>query len=54
MIESFNKYKGVVVAVTTVVGVLTAAVGLHSAVQAVKSAMNTAEATSLGALIAAK
>lgn len=54
MIEWFNKYKGVVVAVTTVVGVLTAAVGLHSAVQAVKSAMNTAEATSLGALIAAK
>lgn len=54
MIEWFNKYKGVVVAVTAVVGVLTAAVGLHSAVQAVKSAMNTAEATSLGALIAAK
>lgn len=54
MIEWFNQYKGVIMEVTTVIGILTAAVGLQNAVQAIKSAMNTAEATSLGALIAAK
>lgn len=54
MIEWFNQYKGVIMAVTAVIGILTAAVGLQNAVQAIKSTMNTAEATSLGALIAAK
>lgn len=54
MIDGFNRYKGVIMAVAAVIGILTTAVGLQNTVQAVKTAMNAAEVTSLGALIAAK
>lgn len=54
MINWFNQYKGVIAGVAAVIGVLTTAVGLHSAAQAIKSAMNDTESASLGALIAAK
>lgn len=54
MINWFNQYKGVIAGVAAVIGVLTTAVWLHSAAQAIKSAMNATESASLGALIAAK
>lgn len=54
MIDWFNQYKGVIMAVAAVIGILTTAIGIQNAVQAIKSAMNTAEVSSLGALIAAK
>lgn len=54
MIEWFNQYKGTIMAVAAVVGILTTAVGLHNTVRAVKAAMDAAEITSLGALVAAK
>lgn len=54
MVQWFEKYKGVIAAVATVIGILTAAVTLQNAVQAIKAAMNAAETTSLAGLIAAK
>lgn len=54
VIESFNQYKGVIAGVAAAIGILTTAIGLQNAVQAIKAAMNAAEVTSLGALIAAK
>lgn len=54
MVQWFEKYKGVIAAVATVIGILTAAVTLQNAVQAIKAAMNAAETTSLTGLIAAK
>lgn len=54
MVQWFEKYKGVIAAVATVIGVLTAAVTLQNTVQAIKAAINAAETTSLTALIAAK
>lgn len=54
MVQWFEKYKGIIAAVATVIGTLTAAVTLHNTVQAIKAAMNAAETTSLAGLIAAK
>lgn len=54
VIQWFNEYKGVLTGVAAVIGIVTTAYGLFNAVQAIKSAMNAAEVTSLGALVAAK
>lgn len=54
MVQWFEKYKGVIAAVATAIGIVTAAVRLQNAVQAIKAAMNAAETTSLAGLIAAK
>lgn len=54
VIQWFNEYKGVLAGVAAVIGIVTTAYGLFNAVQAIKSAMNAAEVTSLGALVAAK
>lgn len=54
MVQWFEKYKGVIAAVATVIGILTAAVTLQNTVQSIKAAMNAAETTSLAGLIAAK
>lgn len=53
-IQWFNEYKGVLAGVAAVIGIVTTAYGLFNTVQAIKSAMNAAEVTSLGALVAAK
>lgn len=53
-IQWFNEYKGILAGVAAVIGIVTTAYGLFNAVQAIKSAMNAAEVTSLGALVAAK
>lgn len=50
----FEKYKGVLVAVGTAIGVVTAGVTAYNVVQAVKLAMDAAEVTTLGALIKMK
>ena len=50
----FEKYKGVLVAVGAAIGVVTAGVTAYNVVQAVKLAMDAAEVTTLGALIALK
>ena len=49
-----SQNQGVVIALASAVGVLVGAIGLYNAAQAIKTAMNAAEVTSLGALIAAK
>ena len=54
VIQWFNEYKGVLAGVAAVIGIVTTAYGLFNTVQAIKSAMNAAEVTSLGALVAAK
>lgn len=54
MVEWLAKHQEVLVAVGSVIGVVTGAIILQNTVQAIKAAMNAAEATSLGALIAAK
>lgn len=54
VIQWFNEYKGVLTGVAAVIGIVTTAYGLFNTVQAIKSAMNAAEVTSLGALVAAK
>ena len=54
MVEWFEKYKGVLVAVGSVIGVVTAGVTAYNVVQAVKLAMDAAEVTTLGALISLK
>lgn len=54
MVEWLAEHKAVAAALAIGVGVLTTAIILQNTVQAVKAAMNAAEATSLGALIAAK
>ena len=53
VIQWFNEYKGVLAGVAAVIGIVTTAYGLFNTVQAIKSAMNAAEVTSLGALVAA-
>lgn len=52
--EWIDKYKGVLIAVAAAIGVVTAAIGLHNAVAAIKLAMDAAQVTTLGGLIAAK
>ena len=54
MVEWLAQHKAVAAGVAVVIGISTAAIILQNTVQAVKAAMNAAEATSLGALIAAK
>ena len=54
VIQWFNEYKGVLAGVAAVIGIVTTAYGLFNTVQAIKSAMNAAEVTSLSALVAAK
>lgn len=54
VINWFKEHKGIIIGVSTAIGVLTTAVGLYNAVQAIKTAMNAAEATSLTGLIAMK
>ena len=49
-----SKYSGLLAGLAVAIGVVTAAIGLHNAVMAVKLAMDAAHVTSLGALIAAK
>lgn len=53
-IQWFEQYKGVLAGVAAAVGIVTTAITAQNVVQAVKNAMNTAEVTSLGALVAAK
>lgn len=53
-IQWFDQYKGVLAGVAATVGIVTTAITAQNVVQAVKNAMNTAEVTSLGALVAAK
>ena len=50
----FDKYKGVLAGVATAIGIVKAAIIAQTAVQAIQAAMNAAEVTSLGALIALK
>lgn len=55
--EAFNwlsEHKALLAIIAGVIATVTVALGLQAAVQGVKSAMNAAEATSLGALIAMK
>lgn len=54
IVEWFEKYKGVLVAVGAAIGVVTAGVTAYNVVQAVKLAMDAAEVTTLGALIKMK
>lgn len=49
-----SEHQGLILALGTVIGIVTTALTAHSVVQAVQIAMNAAEVTSLGALIAAK
>ena len=50
----FEKYKGVLVTIGTAIAVVTAGITAYNVVQAVNLAMEAAEVTTLGALIAAK
>lgn len=54
VVDWFTRYWGILAALGAVIGIVTTAISLQSAVQAVKAAMNAAEVTSLSALIAAK
>jgi len=49
-----SEHQGLMIALATVIGVITAAVTAYNIVQGVKAAINTAEATSLWGLITAK
>jgi len=53
-VEWFNQYSGVIGGIAITIGILVGAIGLYNAAQAIKAAMNAAETTSLGGLIAAK
>ena len=53
LVEWVEKNKTVLTALATVVGVLTVAYKLHNTIQAIKTAMNVAETTSLSGLIVA-
>ena len=54
VVEWFKQYSGVLAAVGTAIGVVAAGVTAYNVVQAAKLAMDAAEVTTLGALIAAK
>lgn len=54
MAQWVEENKTLLSAIAVVIGVVTTALGLQAAAQALKTAMNTAEVTSIGALIAAK
>lgn len=53
-VDWFNEYQGVIAIIAAVIGILTGAITLYNTVQGIKTAMNAAETTSLGGLIAAK
>ena len=53
-VEWGKEHKGVLIAIATAIGVVAAGIGLYNAVQAIKLAMDAAEVTTLGALIALK
>lgn len=52
--EWISANQGLLIGLGTIIGVITTALGVQAAVQGVKAAMNAAEATSLGALVAVK
>ena len=54
MVRWFKEHESVIKGVATAIGILVSAIALQNTVQAIKTAMNTAEATSLGALIGMK
>lgn len=54
LIDWMSKHKGVMIALATVYGIVKIAIAAYNIVQGIKAAMNAAEATSLGALIAMK
>ena len=54
VLSFIQKHKTAMTLLGAAIGVVTGAIILHNTVQAVKTAMNAAEATSIGALIAAK
>ena len=54
VVEWFQKYSGILAGVAAAIGTVVAGVGLYNTVTAVKLAMDAAEVTSLGALIALK
>lgn len=54
MVRWFKEHESVIKGVATAIGILVSAIALHNTVQAIKTAMNTAEASSLGALIGMK
>lgn len=49
-----SEHKGLMIALASVIGIVTAAIIAFNVAQSIKAAMNAAEATSLGALIAVK
>lgn len=53
-VDWFNEYQGIITIIATVIGILAGAITLYNTVQGIKAAMNAAETTSLGGLIAAK
>ncbi len=53
-VQWMNEHKGVIVAVATVIGILTTAVTAYNVVQGVKNAMDAAQVTTLGALTKAQ
>lgn len=54
IINFMTENQGLMEAIAITIGVLTTAIGLYNAVQAIKAAMDAAEVTTLGALVAAK
>lgn len=54
MVRWFKEHESVIKGVATAIGILVSAIALQNTVQAIKTAMNTAEASSLGALIGMK
>ena len=54
VVEWFQQYSGVLAGVAAVIGTVVAGIGLYNTVTAIKLAMDAAEVTTLGALIALK